>query len=163
MGGRNVPFNPSTSYGQGNQQYQQPPQLGPFIPNSPYQQPYVRAGNVPLSATPPKGAVTSNLLGTNLGALLPLGDPKILAMSLSWEDSTPPNKVDLPHLTPTNPKRGDTTSSLAKRAKIPNRGCINNRINSILECLMVVLGYMETNIPIIKISRTCSHQRSCHF
>ena len=33
MGGSNVPLNPSTSYGQGNQQYQQAPQPGSFIPN----------------------------------------------------------------------------------------------------------------------------------
>ena len=37
MGRSNVPFNPSTLFGQGLQQYQQPPQLGPFVPNSPYQ------------------------------------------------------------------------------------------------------------------------------
>ena len=41
MGGSNVPFNPSMLSGQGHQQYQQPPQLGPFVPNLPYQQPYV--------------------------------------------------------------------------------------------------------------------------
>ena len=56
MGGSNVPFNPSPLSGQGLQQYQQPPQLGPFIPNSPYQQPYVRVGNVPLNATPQGGS-----------------------------------------------------------------------------------------------------------
>ena len=56
MGGSNVPFNPSTSYGQGNLQYQQAPPLGPFIPNSPYQQPFVEAGNVPLNATPQGGS-----------------------------------------------------------------------------------------------------------
>ena len=52
MGGSNVPFNPSTLFGQGLQQYQQPPHLGTFIPNSPYRQPYVSVGNVPPNATP---------------------------------------------------------------------------------------------------------------
>ena len=78
-----------------------------------------------------------------------LEDPKILVMSLSWEDSTTPNKVDTPHLTPTN--QGDTTSSPAKWAQIPSRGYISNRTRFTLEYLMVVLGYMECNIPIIKI------------
>ena len=56
MGGNNVPLNPSTSYGQGHPQYQQAPQLGPFIPNLSYQQPIVGAGNVPLNDTPPGGS-----------------------------------------------------------------------------------------------------------
>lgn len=56
MGGSNVPLNPSMSYGQGNPQYQQAPQLGPFIPNLLYQQPIIGAGNVPLTATPPGGS-----------------------------------------------------------------------------------------------------------
>ena len=72
-----------------------------------------------LRILPPRGAVTFNLVGTNLGALMPLGDLKILAMSLSWEASNPPNKVYLPHHTPPSPKRGDIRSSPAKRAKIP--------------------------------------------
>ena len=116
-----------------------------------------------LRMLPLRGGVTFNLVGTNQGALMPLGDPKILAMSLSREDSTPPNKVDLPQHTPTNPKQGDKHSSLAKRARIPNRGCTNNRTSFILECLMVFLGYTETNIPIIRIPRTYLHQQSCHF
>ena len=82
-----------------------------------------------LQMLPPRGAVTFNLVGTNPGALKPMGDLKILAMSLLREASTPPNKVDLPHHTPTNPKRGDICSSLAKWAKIPNRGHINKRTN----------------------------------
>ena len=88
---------------------------------------------------------------------MPLGDLKILGMSLLREASTPPNKAYLPHHTPTNPKRGDIRSSPTKRAKIPNKGCINKRTNFILECLMVALGYMETNILIIKIPRTHLH------
>ena len=56
MGGSNVPLNPSTSYGQGNPQHQQAPQLGPFIPNLLYQQPIIGVGHVPLTATPPKGS-----------------------------------------------------------------------------------------------------------
>ena len=52
----------------------------------------------------PRGVVTFNLVGTNLGALMPLGDLKISAMSLSWEASTPLNKAYLPQHTPTNPK-----------------------------------------------------------
>ena len=111
-----------------------------------------------LRMLPPRGAVTFNLVGTNLGALMPLGDPKISAMSLSWEDSTPPNKADLPHHTPTNPKWGDIHNFPAKWANIPNRGRIKMQTNFIPEFLMVVLGYMETNIPIIKIPRTRSHQ-----
>ena len=162
MGGSNVPFNPSTLSRQGLQQYQKPPHLGAFVPNSPYQQPYVEVGNVPSNATP-RGAVTFNLVGTNPGALMPLGDLKISGMFLSREASTPPNKVDLPHHTPTNPKRGDIHSSSVKWAKIPNRGCINMRTNFILECLMVALGYMEINILITKIPRTRLHQRSFHF
>ena len=64
-----------------------------------------------LRILPPRGVVTFNLVGINPGALTPLGDLKILGMSLSREASTPPNKVDLPHHTPTNPKRGDIHSS----------------------------------------------------
>ena len=52
MGGSNVPFNPSTLSRQGLQQHQQPPHLGAFVPNSLYQQRYVRASNVPPNATP---------------------------------------------------------------------------------------------------------------
>ena len=55
-----------------------------------------------LRILPPRGAVTFNLVGTNLGALMPLGDLKISEMSLSQEDSTPPNKADISHLIPTN-------------------------------------------------------------
>ena len=55
-GGSNVPFNPSMLSRQGIQQYQQPPQLGPFVPNLPFQQPYVGAGNVPLNTTPQGGS-----------------------------------------------------------------------------------------------------------
>jgi hypothetical protein len=51
LGGSNAPLNPSTSYGQGHPQYQQAPQVGPFIPSSSYQQPIVGAGNIPLAAT----------------------------------------------------------------------------------------------------------------
>ena len=116
-----------------------------------------------LQILPPRGAVTFNLVGTNLGAPMCLGDPKILAMSLSREASTPPNKAYLPQHIPTNPKGGDILSSLAKQAKIPNRGCINKRTNSIPECLMVALGYTETNILIVKIPKTRLHLPSCHF
>ena len=116
-----------------------------------------------LQILPPKGAVTFNLVGINPGALMPLGDLKILGMSLLWEASTPPNKVDLPHHTPTNPKRGDIRSSSAKWAKIPNKGYINMRTSFIPKCLMVALDIVETNILIIKIPRTCLHQQTFHF
>ena len=49
VGGSNVPLHPFTSYGQGQPQYQQAPQTGPFIPSSSYQQPIVGAGNTPLA------------------------------------------------------------------------------------------------------------------
>ena len=51
---------------------------------------------------PHQGAVTHNLAGTNLGASMLLGELKISVMSLSREASTPPNKVGMPLLTPTN-------------------------------------------------------------
>ena len=54
--GSNAPLNPSTSYGQGHPQFQQAPQVGPFIPNSSYQQPIVSAGNIPLATTPTGGS-----------------------------------------------------------------------------------------------------------
>lgn len=111
-----------------------------------------------LQILPPRGAVTFNLVGINPGALMPLGDPKISGMSLSREDLTPPNKADLPHLTPTNPKWRDIRSFPAKWARIPNRGHIKMRTNSIPECLMVVLGYIEINILITRIPRTHLHQ-----
>lgn len=107
---------------------------------------------------PPRGTVTFNLVGINLGALMPLGDPKILGMFLSREDLTPPNKANLPHHTPTNPKWGDIHSFLAKWAKILNRGHIKMRTNIILGCLMVVLGYREIYILITRIPRTHLHQ-----
>jgi len=87
-----------------------------------------------------------NLVGTNLGAFMLLGELKISVLSLSQEDSTPPNKAGMPLLTPTN--QGDITSILAKWAQIPNRGCFNLRTSSIRECLKVVLGCMELNIHI---------------
>jgi hypothetical protein len=111
-----------------------------------------------LRILPPKGAVTFDLAGINPGALMPLEDLKILEMSLSQEDLTPPNKADLPHHTPTNPKWKDICSFPTKWAKIPNRGYINMRTNFIPECLMVALGYMETNILIIRIPKTHLHQ-----
>ena len=113
---------------------------------------------ISLQILPPKGAVTFNLVGINPRALMPLGDPKLSVMSLSQEDSTSPNKADLPHHTPTNPKWGDIRSFPAKWTKIPNRGHIKMRTNFIPECLMVVLGYMETNILINRIPRTHLHQ-----
>ena len=105
-----------------------------------------------------KGAVTFNLVGINQGALIPLGDLKILGISLSWEDLTPPNNADLPHHTPTNPKWGDIRSFPAKWAKIPKRGHIKMRTNFILKCLMVALGYTEINILMTRIPRTHLHQ-----
>ena len=54
--GSDVPFNPSTLSRKGLQQYQQPPHLGEFVPNLPFQQPYVRAGNVPSNTTPQGGS-----------------------------------------------------------------------------------------------------------
>ena len=89
---------------------------------------------------------------------MPLGDLKILGMPISQEDLTPPNKVDLPHHIPTNPKWGDICSFPAKWAKIPNRGHIKMRTNIIPKCLMVVLGYMEINILITRIPKTHLHQ-----
>ena len=77
-----------------------------------------------LQILPPKGAVTFNVVGINPGALMPLGDLKILRTSLLREASTPPNKENLPHHTPTNPKWGDIRSSPAKWVKIPNGGHI---------------------------------------
>ena len=160
MGGSNVPLNPSTSYGQGNAQYQEAPELGPFIPNFPYQQPIVGAGNFPLNATPQGGS--NPQFGWNQpGGIYAPGEPKISVMSLSQEDSTPPNKVGIPLLTPTN--QGDTTSFLAKWAQIPNRGCINSQTSFTPECLRVVLGCMAPNIPILKIPRTHLRLRSSHF
>ena len=56
MGGSDDPLNRSMQFGKGLQQQQQPPHLGAFIPNSPYQQPNVRAGNVPPNTTPQRGS-----------------------------------------------------------------------------------------------------------
>ena len=56
MGGSNSSLNPSTQFGQGLQQHQQPPHLGAFNPNSSYQQPNVRAGNVPPNTAPQGGS-----------------------------------------------------------------------------------------------------------
>ena len=77
-----------------------------------------------LQILPPKGAVTFNLVGINPWAPMPLGDLKLLVMSLSREDLTLPNKVDLPSHIPTNPKWGDMLNFPAKWAKIPKRGHI---------------------------------------
>ena len=108
---------------------------------------------VSLQILPPKGVVTFNLVGINPGARMPLGDLKISEMSLSWEDLTPPNKVDLPHHTPANPNWGDICNFLAKWAKIPNRGHIKMRTKIIPRYLMVVLGCTKTNILITRILR----------
>ena len=56
MGGSNVPLNPSMQFGQVLQQHQQPPNLGAFIPNIPYQQPNVGASNAPLNTNPQGGS-----------------------------------------------------------------------------------------------------------
>ena len=48
MGGSNALLNPSMQFGKVPQQ---PPHLGEFIPNSPYQQPNAGASNIPLTAT----------------------------------------------------------------------------------------------------------------
>ena len=75
-----------------------------------------------------------------------LGELKISVLSLSQEDSIPPNKAGIPLLTPTN--QGGITSFLVKWAQLPNRGCIHLRTSSIQECLKVVLGCMVLNIHI---------------
>ena len=56
MGGNNAPLNPSTQLGKVLQQHQQHPNMGAFIPNVPYQQPNVRASNVPPNTTPQGGS-----------------------------------------------------------------------------------------------------------
>jgi hypothetical protein len=56
MGGNNAPPNLLTQMGQVLQQHQQPPNLGEFIPNLPYQQPNVRTSNDPLNTTPQGGS-----------------------------------------------------------------------------------------------------------
>ena len=75
-----------------------------------------------------------------------LEELKISVLSLSQEDSIPPNKAGIPLLTPTN--QGGLTSFLVKWAQLPNRGCIHLRTSTIKECLKVVLGYMVLNIHI---------------
>ena len=55
MGGSNAPLNPSMQLGQVLQQHQQPPNMGAFIPNVPYQQPNVGAINAPPLTTPQGG------------------------------------------------------------------------------------------------------------
>ena len=110
---------------------------------------------------PSQGAVTHNLVGTNLGAFMLLGELKISVLTLSREASTPPNKVGMPLLTPT--KQGGITSIPAKWAQIPNRGCISSQTSFTPECLRVVLGCMAPNIPILRIPRTHSCLRSSHF
>lgn len=116
-----------------------------------------------LHLLPPKGVVIINLVGFNLGALMPLEVLKVLVMPPLWEGLTLPNKVDLPCHIPINPKWGDILGSPAKRAKIPNRGCTNMRTKPIPGCLMVVLGCMQINIHITKTLRTHSHLPSFHF
>ena len=55
MGGSNVPPNPLANIGQTpKQQHQQPLNMGPYIPNVPYQQPVVGMSNV-LPITTPQG------------------------------------------------------------------------------------------------------------
>ena len=103
-----------------------------------------------LQILPLKGAILINPVGINPGALMPPGDLKLTVMSLSREDLTLPNKVDLPSHIPTNPKWGDMLSFSAKWAKIPNRGHIKMRTKIIQACLMVVLGCTKINIDITK-------------
>ena len=110
---------------------------------------------------PRQGAVIHNLVGTNLGEFMLLWEPKTSVMSLSWEDSTPPNKVGMSLLTPTN--QGNTTNFPAKWAQIPNRGCISSWTSFTPECLGAVLGCMAPNITILRIPRTHSCLRSSHF
>ena len=104
------------------------------------------------------GAVIFNPVGISLGALMPLGVLKFPVMSLLREDSIPPSKVDILHLIPTN--QGGTTGYPATRARIPHQGCTINQTSFILECLMVVLGYMELNIPMLTIPRTRSPHKA---
>jgi hypothetical protein len=67
-----------------------------------------------LQILPLKGAILINPVGINPGALMPLGDLKLMVMSLSREDLTLPKKFNLPSHIPTNPKWGDMLSFLAK-------------------------------------------------
>ena len=81
-------------------------------------------GNV-LPITTPQGAVIINLVGLSLGALMLLGVVKSLVM-FPWQVvSIPPNKEDMPCLTPINLQWEDTLSFLIKWVRIPNTGCIH--------------------------------------
>ena len=56
MGSSNVPPNPFANIGQTlQQQHQQPLNMGPYIPNVPYQQPSIGTNNVLPLATPQGG------------------------------------------------------------------------------------------------------------
>ena len=76
MGGSNVPPNPSANLGQiPQQQHQQPLNMGPYIPNIPYQQPVVGTSNV-LPIDTPQGCSNYQPGWAQLGGTYAPGGPK---------------------------------------------------------------------------------------
>ena len=76
MGGSNAPLNPSAHPGQvPQQQHQQSLNMGPFIPNAPYQQPNVGTGNV-LPITSLQGGINYQLGWPQPRGTYALGGPQ---------------------------------------------------------------------------------------
>ena len=75
MGGSNAPLNPFAQPRQVLQQHQQPLNMGPFIPNAPYQQPNVGMSNV-LPITTPQGGNNYQLGWVQPGGTYAPGGPQ---------------------------------------------------------------------------------------
>ena len=117
----NAPLNPSTQLGQVLQQYQQPLNMGPFIPSVPYQQPNVGVSNFPLNATPQGGSNYQsgwNQLGGTYASRGPQtygNDPFVGGFNPSQQGG-----FAIPYTNQT--QMGDMLNSPVKWAKIPNKG-----------------------------------------
>ena len=76
MRGSNVPPNPFENIGQTpQQQNQQPLNMGPYIPNAPYQQPFVGTSNV-LPIASPQGDNNYQTGWSQPGSAYALGGPQ---------------------------------------------------------------------------------------
>ena len=140
MGGSNAPFNPSTLSRKGLQQHQQPPHLGAFVPNLPFQQPYVEAGNVPPNTTP-QGGSNFQPSWNQLGGTYASRGPQNFENVPFTGGFNPSQQGEFTTPYTNQPQIGGYTQFLGQKGQNPNRGHIKIQTNFILECLMVALGY----------------------
>ena len=85
MGGSSVPPNPFANIGQTpQQQSQQPLNMGPYIPNVPYQQPTIGTSNVLPTSTPQGGNTYQTGWTQPGGTYAPGGSQNISNVPFAW-------------------------------------------------------------------------------